>query len=257
MRLGIVGGTGWLGSALGRAVLEKGVLQPQNLSILNRTGPQDSYFGHRVHWPADLAGLISESDVIVLSIRPQDWEGLGLLAGDRLVISFMAGIGMNRLAACGGRILRAMPNAAAAIGRSYTPFVAAEGVSASDRATAMALLGAFGATEELPDEAQLDLMTAVSGAGPAYPALLAMVLAQFLTARGVAPEVAERAALNVVRDCPALIGAESGAAGAMVQTFLDYAGTTAAGLLAARNSGFESALTAGLDAALTRAANVG
>ena len=140
MRVGIIGGTGWLGGALGRALVDKGLAE---VAVLNRSGPQD-YGGRRVRWAQDLADLVALSDVIVVSVRPGDWPGLGLRAEGRLVLSFMAGVGLDTLARSGGRIVRAMPNAAAEIGASYSPWVAGPGVTAADRAAVALVLGAIG-----------------------------------------------------------------------------------------------------------------
>lgn len=122
MKVGIIGATGWLGSALGGRLLARGMLEPQHLLVLNRSGPRGDYLGHSgVTWAADAEGLVAGSDLVVVSVRPQDWPALNLQAPGRLVVSFMAGIGLDRLQACGARIVRAMPNAAAEIGRSYSP----------------------------------------------------------------------------------------------------------------------------------------
>src|SRR5690606_35346629 len=127
--------------------------------------------------PADLVAL---SDVIVISVRPGDWPDLDLKAGGRLVISFMAGVGLDTLASCGGRIVRAMPNAAAEIGASYAPWVSGPGVTETDRAAVARVLGAIGTGEEPTEEGQSELMTTLSGSGPAYPALLAQAMLGFL-----------------------------------------------------------------------------
>lgn len=252
MRVGIIGGTGWLGGALGRALVDKGLAE---VALLNRSGPQD-YGGRRVRWAADLADLVALSDVIVLSVRPGDWPGLDLKAGGRLVISFMAGVGLETLASCGGRIVRAMPNAAAEIGASYSPWVAGPGVTEADRAAVAQVLGAIGTGEELPEEGQIELMTALSGSGPAYPALLAQAMLGFLAERGVAPDVAARAVEAVVCASARLLEGQVAGAPALVQTFVAYRGTTCAGLEAAEAAGFTAAVKAGLAAATAKAAEM-
>src|SRR4051794_40130750 len=47
MKVGIVGATGWLGSALGGGLLRKGVVAPADLVLLNRSGPSAEYHGNR------------------------------------------------------------------------------------------------------------------------------------------------------------------------------------------------------------------
>ena len=108
MRVGIIGGTGWLGGALGRGLIARGVVAAADLVILNRTGRRD-YSGHPVVWAEDVPDLVAQSDVVVVSVRPVDWPGLALRAEGRLVVSFMAGVGMQALGVSGGRIVRAMP----------------------------------------------------------------------------------------------------------------------------------------------------
>ena len=252
MRVGIIGGTGWLGGALGRGLIAQGVVAAEELVILNRTGRRD-YSGHPVVWAVDVADLVARCDVVVVSVRPGDWPGLELRAAGRLVVSFMAGVAMEALGASGGRIVRAMPNAAAEIGASYSPWVAGPGVTAADRAVVAAVLGAVGTQEELPDEGQIELMTALSGAGPAYPALMARAMLRFLADRGVAAETAARAVEGTICAAAQLLEGRMGDAPAMVQTFVDYRGTTCAGLEAAEAAGFSAALEAGLVAAVEKA----
>jgi pyrroline-5-carboxylate reductase len=166
----------------------------------------------------------------------------------------MAGVGLDTLARSGGRIVRAMPNAAAEIGASYSPWVAGPEVTAMDRAAVALVLGAIGTGEELPEEGQIELMTALSGSGPAYPALLAQAMLGFLAARGVAPDVAARAVEATVCASARLLEGQIAAAPALVKTFIDYRGTTCAGLEAAEAAGFTAAIHAALAAATAKAA---
>ncbi len=253
LKLGILGGTGWLGSALGRAVLAQGLVAPQDLAVVNRSGPRDSYFGHDIHWPKDAQALVAASDVVVISVRPGDWPDLSFDASGRLVVSFMAGVPLADLASCGGRCLRALPNAGAETGRSYTPWVPGPKVTAEDRATVTPLLSSIGTCAPLTDEAHLDLLAAISGTGPAFPALMAEALEQIMCARGLPTEVARGAALNITQECPTLMDTTANAPSEVVTRFVEYAGMTAAALTTARKRGFAQALEAGIDAALERA----
>ena len=254
MKTGIIGATGWLGSALGAGLLSRGIVQPGDLVLLNRSGPRPDYHGHAdVIWARDVADLVARSEVVVVSVRPEDWPGLDLRAEGRLVLSFMAGINGAALARCGGRIVRAMPNAAAEIGASYSPFWAADGVSGADRDTVRRLLSAIGTTDELEAEAQIDLMTALPGSGAAYPALMAVAMAGFMRAQGVADAIAWRAAEAAVIGGARLLEGRITEAPALLAAYRDYRGTTAAGLDAAESAGFSRAIEAALDAAADKA----
>ncbi|WP_347138411.1 pyrroline-5-carboxylate reductase dimerization domain-containing protein [Paracoccus sp. SSK6] len=253
MRLGIIGATGWLGSALGGRLLSLGIVSPGDLVLANRSGARGDYHGHRVRWARDGAELAALSDVIVVSVRPEDWPALSLRAEGRLVLSFMAGVGADRLASCGGRIVRAMPNAAAGIGASYSPWWADGGVTDEDRRTVTAILSAIGTSDEIAEEAQIDLMTALPGSGAAYPALMAVAMARFMTDRGVPEAIAWRATEAAVCGGAAMLAGRIADAPALLAAYRDYRGTTAAGLDAAEAGGFSAAIRSALEAATKKA----
>lgn len=253
MRTGIIGATGWLGSALGGRLLSRGIVTPDRLAVANRSGARADYHGHQVRWARDAAELVALSDVVVVSVRPEDWPGLDLRAEGRLVLSFMAGVGADRLRACGGRIVRAMPNAAAGIGQSWTPWWADDGVTEADRQAVKAVLSAIGTSDEIPQESQIDLMTALPGSGAAYPALMAVAMARFMTGQGVPEAIAWRAAEAAVCGGAAMLAGRIADAPALLAAYRDYRGTTAAGIDAAEAAGFSTAIQAALEAATTKA----
>lgn len=251
MRVGIIGATGWLGSALGGRLLSQGMLGPDGLVLLNRSGPRVDYHGHAdVTWAGGVDELVAASDLVVISVRPQDWGALELRAPGRLLVSFMAGVGLDRLAACGGRVVRAMPNAAAEIGQSYSPWLAGPGVTETDRKVVRWLLSAIGTEDELQDERHLDVMTAAPGSGAAYPALMAVALADYMRGQGIPDAIAWRAAEAVVCGGSQLLAGRIGDAPQTVRAYLDYRGTTAAGINAAETAGFSSSLHAAMTAAV-------
>lgn len=118
--------------------------------------------------PADL--------VVVLAVKPQVFASLApslgpLAAGGALFVSIMAGItlaGLSGALSGSRRIVRAMPNTPAAIGRGITAAAPGEDIDATDRARVETLLAPTGALLWLDDEAQMDAVTALSGSGPAY-----------------------------------------------------------------------------------------
>lgn len=248
--LGIIGGNGWLGSALGRAALAGGLIQAEALIV---TG---SRHGSRYDdWPgviaADDAALIEKADVVVLSVRPEQFEALAAPLGDRLVISLMAGVSLAALHHATGsdRLVRAMPNAAAAIGRSWTPWCATPAVDARERAFVGTLLSTCGAVEAFEDEAHIDYLTALTGSGPAFPALLAEALIDHARAQGIEASVAQRAVLESLAGSLALMREDESAPGDVVKRFLDYGGVTTEGLNAMIEGGLREAVSQGVSAA--------
>ena len=116
LTVGIVGGGGWLGRSIGAALLEQGVLTTAALILSSRSGRVDGFDA----WPearlaTDYSQLAQRADVIVLSVRPEQFAAVAIDAADKLVMSFMAGVPLATLIECIGsrRVIRAMPNATA------------------------------------------------------------------------------------------------------------------------------------------------
>ncbi|MFO1106075.1 MAG: pyrroline-5-carboxylate reductase dimerization domain-containing protein [Amaricoccus sp.] len=251
-RVGIVGGNGWIGGALARALVATGALDAGALTLSCRSAAPD--WLPEARWTHDNQALADASDIVVLSVRPQDWPGVELSAPGKLVVSVMAGVPLAAIAARTGtpRVVRALPNAAAEVGRSYTPWAATAAVTDADRAAVGGLVAAIGSGDELADEAAIDYMTGLSGTGPAYPALLAVALIRDAVARGLPPEVARRAVVAMLVGTGRLLEASGEDPEATVAAFVDYRGVTAAAIEAMRAGGFDAAVVAGLAAALDK-----
>lgn len=256
-RVGIIGGNGWLGRAIGHAMLETGLIEASALTLSCRAGASDTFADWpQVVWTADNRELVRRSDVVVVSVRPEQFPAIEIDADEKLVLSLMAGVSMQTLRARTGskRVVRAMPNAAAEIRRSYTPWFCSEAVSAEERAFIQALFETCGKADEVGSEADIDYLTALSGSGSAFPALLADALLGHALAHGLSGPVARRAVAGVVCDASQLIAGPQAAPGEIVRAFMEYRGTTDAGLRAMQEAGFTEAVHAGLSAAMAKAA---
>jgi pyrroline-5-carboxylate reductase len=251
-RVGIVGGNGWIGGALARALVAADVLPVSSLTLSCRSAPPDWLPG--ATWTHDNQTLAEASDVIVLSVRPQDWGAVILAAPGKLVVSVMAGIPLADIAARTGtdRVVRALPNAAADVGCSWTPWTASHAVTDADRGTVRRLLGACGTTDEVPREADIDYLSGHSGTGPAYPALLATALIRDAVAHGIPAEVARRAAVGILIGTGRIFEKTGEDPADTVAAFVDYGGVTAAAINAMRAGGFDELVSAGLAAALKK-----
>lgn len=254
-KIGILGGTGWLGRALGRNLLARG-LAPRDLLVANRRGPTADYDDWPgVVWARTLDDLVSQCEVVVLSVRPEDYR-LPAQQGFRgLVLSFMAGIALDRLRGDwpSARIARAMPGGGATEGRAHVPWCAAPGLDAADAARLAHLLAAIGTVDRVADEAQLAVLTALSGSGAAYPALMAQAMFRHACAQGIAADVAWRGVASVVCDAPELFRAGPEAVESLLSAYHGYRGVTAAGLDAADAAGFSEAIRRALAAAADKA----
>jgi pyrroline-5-carboxylate reductase len=195
---------------------------------------------------------------LVLAVKPQMFSEVGptlrAIAGSSLVVSIMAGTTIAGIAkACGGKVVRAMPNTPAAIGRGITVAVAASDVSPEQRGLTDALLRATGSVEWVEDESLIDAVTAVSGSGPAYVFLLTEEMARAGIAAGLPPELAMKLARETVSGSGELLRQSDLDAATLRKNVTSPGGTTAAALsVLMADDGFEPLLTRAIAAATAR-----
>jgi len=203
--------------------------------------------GVRLNVPAPDAGSVA---AFVIALKPQAFREAApalkpYLDVTTLVVSIMAGTTIASLAqALGGRVVRAMPNTPAAIGRGIAVAVAAKNVSTAQREAADGLLRATGSVEWVEDEGLIDAVTAVSGSGPAYVFLLAEELARAGVAAGLPEALAARLARETVAGSGELLHRSDLDAATLRQNVTSPGGTTAAALqVLMGKDGLQSLLT--------------
>ena len=236
--VGIIGGTGWLGGALAQALLEMAFVGAGRLFLSNRSGSHP-LADAGAQLMTNNQALVDASDTVILSVRPEQFSALSVDASGKRVISLMAGVTSQAISAATGAsvIVRAMPNAAVDIRRSFMPWHCASELSASDVDYVQGLLTCVGTASRVPMEDCIDYLSALSGTGPAFPALLMTALTRQAVAAGIPEEVARDAARGVVLNASQLLSTAEPQA--LIDSLVAYKGVTAAALQSLMNAGFE------------------
>lgn len=240
-----------------QSILVAKLASAEDLTLSYRTERPARFQNAR--WTKDNQELADRSDVIIVSVRPADLPSLTVDAGGKLLISVMAGIRLGELAQHfrTNRVVRAMPNAAADVGKSYTPWVASAHVDDRDRLIVRSIFNTCGTTDEVASERDIDYLTGLSGTGPAFPALLATAMMKDAVACGLCPDIARRAVAAVLIGAGRLLEEKGECPADTVDAFVSYRGVTAAAIDAMRAAGFEAAVTSGLTAALRKSVCMG
>ncbi len=139
-----------------------------------------------------------EADVLVFAVKPQVAQQViseiaaPFQANRPLVISIMTGIKITHFEEYLGKtaIVRTMPNTPALVRAGATGLFANEQVSPEQKNCAESILRAVGITVWLEKESDLDLVTALSGSGPAYFLYVMEALQQAAIGMGMTTETA-------------------------------------------------------------------
>jgi len=140
-------------------------------------------------------------DVVVLAVKPQIMKQVALDVAESvietgaLVISIAAGIKIEHLEQWISKdipIVRSMPNTPALIGEGATGIFANANVSREQKHLTEAILDSVGISHWVDEEYKIDVVTALSGSGPAYFFLFMEYLQKTAVELGLSEEVAAK-----------------------------------------------------------------
>jgi pyrroline-5-carboxylate reductase len=205
------------------------------------------------------------ADVVMLAVKPQVMDQVldslaGAIRPDTLIISVAAGVTLAQLArGLGGhrRLVRAMPNTPALYGAGITGMVADTGVEAADRERTEQILGTAGKTVWVDDEALMDVVTAISGSGPAYFFRFVELLARAGTRAGLDEADAARLARQTAFGAGTMLAESELDAAELRRRVTSPGGTTAAALDAFAANDFERVVDDAVKAAIERGRELG
>ena len=197
-------GGGHMGRALLSGLLRSGT-RPERLSVGESSEEARRALARElgVSATADNARAVDGAAVVVLAVKPQQARaavtGIApLLRAQRpLLLSVAAGVRIATLESwCGPGVpvARAMPNRPALLGAGATALYAPSAVGGELRAAAERIARAVGEVVWVSEEDLLEVVTALSGSGPAYFFLLAELMAEAAAELGLAAPVAKRLA---------------------------------------------------------------
>jgi len=191
-KIGVVG-VGNMGASILEGVLTRRLTTPSNVWVYDKVVNRAKSFACRLHVcrASSVAELFKKTDVVLLAMKPQDLANFALehRSSFRMgqgVISILAGMTTEKIAQALGKhvtIVRAMPNLGAKVGQSMTVICGKNKMALSFAKT---LFSGCGEVVMLPEK-MLDLVTAISGSGPAYFFNVMELLTDFGVKQGLPP----------------------------------------------------------------------
>lgn len=262
----LIAGAGNMGVTYARSFLASRFITPENLFLLERTisGELPVNEVPRMNIHALAGDYISESDIIILAVKPQDFPGLSeqikaFIRPEQLILSIMAGIKMEQISKMlgGEKVVRSMPNLPSQIGMGMTVFTSSPAIDKKELFIIQNLINTTGKSVYVEDENMLDAATAISGSGPAYVYFFMQAMINAASDMGFTPSQAELLVNQTFMGAVHLHNQSQLTCQEWIQRVASKGGTTEAALAVLEKHEVSSEIEQALRAALTRARELG
>ena len=265
MKILIVGG-GNMGATYAQSFLRSHVTTLGGMRILERSPEKAAQLATRNigRVEADAAGLVPDSDLVVLAVKPQDTPELfatlrPLVHDQQVFVSVMAGVTVATIRDALGvtKVVRAMPNLPAQVGEGMTVYTSSPEVTRLELVMVQNLLATTGKSIYVESEDMLDAATAISGSGPAYVFYFMEAMMAQARALGFSESEAELLVLQTFAGGVSLYQANDHSCGEWITRVSSRGGTTEAAMRSFDEGRLAQQIGAGLAAAHARAVALG
>ena len=198
-------------------------------------------------------------DTCIIAVKPQDF---GKLANDitadlseKSIISIMAGVSIGKIEKLLNvkKVVRVMPNLALRVQKSLSGWIANKEISDEEKESVKKLLREFGAEVEVDNEDKINMVTALSGSGPAYFFRLAEILALYAKKHGFSEKEARKIAESTFFGAAELLKTSGEGPCVLKEKITSKGGTTAAAFKSMDENNVEEIVLKGIKAAHKRA----
>ncbi len=266
VRLAFIGG-GNMASAILGGLMKQGLAQSQVLVIepfAETAAKLQAEFGVQVHASAASASaVLAHANLVVWAVKPQVFKEAALpvaaFTQQALHLSVAAGIRSDSIARWlhTERVVRSMPNTPALVGQGITGLFAREGASASDKQLVEHVLKSTGEWLWVKQESDLDVVTALSGSGPAYVFYFLEAMTEAGVQMGLSQEQAYHLAKATFGGATHLARQSSESPEVLRQRVTSKGGTTYAALTSMAQDHVKEAFVKAMVAAQKRAGELG
>lgn len=219
-----------------------------------------------VNCVADNAELVERTDLLLFAVKPQLLQQIALPLRDIIqanqpsIISIAAGVRSVDLEQwLGGElaIVRVMPNTPALVRAGASGLYANHRVSNEQKNQAESIMRSVGITVWLENESQMDIVTALSGSGPAYIFKVIEAMEEAATLAGLARETSRLLAIETVLGAAKLAVESENSPAELRQKVTSPGGTTEQGLKQLEQGGIEQLFQSTINAAVDRSREMG
>lgn len=259
-------GAGMMGSAIVSGIVSKSVADPKSIFISDPDTEKLQALCGRLgtNAAASNAEAVKDADAVLIAVKPQFLDDAAAsfknsIKPDALIMTIVAGVPvsyyLNTLER--SHVIRIMPNTPAQVGEGVCGWFAAADVAADQKALCEQILSALGIQFEVKRESDLNLVTAVSGSGPAYVYLFIESMIDASVQLGLPRPLSEKIVLQTVLGSAEYMKQTGKHPVILKNEVTSPGGTTAAALAMMEKDGLRTAVTEGMIACLQKTVELG
>lgn len=260
-------GTGNMGDALVSGLIGSGSSNPKNIicSDVRKDRLDQIKSGYKVRTTTSNLKAVSEADIVIYAVKPQLMATVLNETGkkldmSKLVISIAAGVPLAAMESCikkDMRLIRVMPNIAAAVKEAATAVAAGAHATKEDVELAMEIFNSIGRCIFLKENYLMDAITGLSGSGPAYIFLIVDALADAGVKMGLSRQDSLFLAAQTILGSAKLLIETQEHPGQLKDKVTSPGGTAIAGLATLESGGLRTTLINAVEAATHRSKELG
>jgi len=260
-------GTGNMGEGLVSGLIGSKSSKPKNIicTDIRQDQLREIKASYKVRTTTNNLKAVEEADIVIYSVKPQIMaatltETAAKLDMSKLVISIAAGVPLAAMEACVSkdlRLIRVMPNIAAAVKESATAIAAGGHATKDDVRLAMEIFNSIGRCIFLKENYLMDAITGLSGSGPAYIFLIVAALADAGVKMGLSRQDSLFLAAQTILGSAKLLIETQEHPGQLKDKVTSPGGTAIAGLATLENGGLRTTLINAVEAATLRSKELG
>ncbi|MHB8567984.1 MAG: pyrroline-5-carboxylate reductase [Nitrososphaerales archaeon] len=252
-------GAGKIGDAVARSLAKSDKIS--KVLVTRRSAASQVSVQGKVETNSDNKKAAAIADTLIISVKAGDarhvLDEISKFTEGKIVISLMAAISVRKLETSlpNAKIVRAMPNIAATIGEAITAYSLGKNLLRKDIEQVQFVLGCFGDFIEVP-ESLMDAVTALSGSGPAYIAMLIEAMVSAGLKVGIPRDIAFKLVTKTLTGTANLLSQNKMHPAELRDAVTTPAGTTIAGIYELEKGSLRTSMMNAVEAATLAAERV-
>lgn len=207
--------------------------------------------------------VASKADFLILAVPPSEYiaviEEIKAVVKDNVVIiTVAAGITIKQVETQFNKqvkVVRTMPNTPAFVGEGMTAITFNDWVNEEDKKSVSALLGCFGAIEEI-NETMMNAIPAISGSSPAYVFMMIEAMADGGVKQGLSREQSYRLAAQAVLGAAKMVLETGSHPGELKDQVCSPGGATIEAVITLEEKQFRGAILAAMESCFNKITNL-